>query len=68
VEYHSKDQSCRCANAPARIMLQLGALERGGYIRLDEVWSAPTKEELAEVYLVANQMMLDVLEGHSEKF
>jgi hypothetical protein len=50
------------------MMLQLGALERGGCIRLDQVWSAPTNEELAEVYLVANRMMLDVLEGPSEKF
>jgi hypothetical protein len=32
------------------------------------VWSAPTNEELAEIYLVAKQMMLDVLEGPSEKF
>jgi hypothetical protein len=24
-----------------RMMLQLGALERGGCIRLDQVWSAP---------------------------
>jgi hypothetical protein len=32
------------------------------------VWSAPTNEELAEVYLVAKQMMLDVLEGPSKKF
>jgi predicted phosphoribosyltransferase len=32
------------------------------------VWSAPTNEELADVNLVANQMMLDVLEGPSEKF
>jgi hypothetical protein len=51
-----------------RMMLQLGALERGGCIRLDQVWIAPTKEELADVYLAANQMMLDVLEGPSEKF
>jgi hypothetical protein len=51
-----------------RIMLQLGALERGGCIRLNQVWSALTSEELAEVYLVANQMMLNVLEGPSEKF
>jgi hypothetical protein len=43
-------------------MLQLGALERVGYIRLDQVWSAPTNEELAEIYLVAKQMMLDVLD------
>jgi hypothetical protein len=50
------------------MMLQLEALERGGCIRLDWVWSAPTNEELAETYLVANQMMLDVLEGPSEKF
>jgi hypothetical protein len=50
------------------MMLQLGALERGGCIRLDQVWSAPTKEDLAEVYLVANQMMLEVLEGPSKKF
>jgi hypothetical protein len=32
------------------------------------VWSASTNEELAQEYLVANQMMLDVLEGPSEKF
>jgi hypothetical protein len=32
------------------------------------VWSTPTNEELAEIYLVAKQMMLDVLEGPSEKF
>jgi hypothetical protein len=32
------------------------------------VWSAPTNEELADVYLAANQMMLDVLEGPSKKF
>jgi hypothetical protein len=32
------------------------------------VWSAPTNEELAEVYLVAKQMMLGILEGPSEKF
>jgi hypothetical protein len=32
------------------------------------VWSASTNEELAQKYLVANQMMLDVLEGPSEKF
>jgi hypothetical protein len=51
-----------------RMMLQLGALERGGCIRLDQVWSAQTNEKMAEVYLVANQMMLDVLEGPSEKF
>jgi hypothetical protein len=51
-----------------RMMLQLGALERGGCIRLDQVWSAPTNEELAEIYLVAKQMMLDVLEGPSKKF
>jgi hypothetical protein len=51
-----------------RMMLQLGALERGRCIRLDQVWSALTNEELAEVCLVANQMMLDVLEGPSEKF
>jgi hypothetical protein len=44
-----------------RMMLQLGALERAGCIRLDQVWSAPTNEELAEIYLVAKQMMLDVL-------
>jgi hypothetical protein len=49
------------------MMLQLGALERGGCIRLDQVWSAPTNEELAEIYLVAKQMMLDVLEGPSER-
>jgi hypothetical protein len=36
------------------MMLQLGELERGGCIRLDQVWSAPTNEELAEVYLIAN--------------
>jgi hypothetical protein len=52
-----------------RMMLQLGALERGGCIRLDQpVWSAPTNEELAEVSLVAKHMMLHVLEGPSEKF
>jgi hypothetical protein len=51
-----------------RMMLQLGALERGGCIRLDQVWSAPTNKELAEVYLVAKQMMLDILEGPSKKF
>jgi hypothetical protein len=50
------------------MMLQLGALERGGCIRLDQVWSAPTNEELAEIYLVAKQMMLDVLKGFSENF
>jgi hypothetical protein len=50
-----------------RIMLQLEALEGGGCIRLDQVWSALTSEELAEVYLVAKQMMLDVLEGPSKK-
>jgi hypothetical protein len=50
------------------MMLQLGELERGGCIRLDQVWSGPTNEELAEVYLVADQMMLAVLEGPSEKF
>jgi hypothetical protein len=50
------------------MMLQLGALERGGCIRLDQVWSAPTNEELAEIYLVAKLMMLDVLEGPNEKF
>jgi hypothetical protein len=50
------------------MMLQLGALERGGCIRLDQVWSAPINEELAEVYLVAKQMMLDVLGGPSKKF
>jgi hypothetical protein len=51
-----------------RMMLQLGALERGGCIRLDQVWSASINEELADVYLAANQMMLDVLEGPSKKF
>jgi hypothetical protein len=51
-----------------RMMLQLGALERGGCIRLDRVWSAPTNEKLVEVYLVANQMMLDVLKDPSKKF
>jgi hypothetical protein len=51
-----------------RMMLQLGALERGRCIRLDHLWSALTNEELAEVYLVAKQMMLDVLEGPSENF
>jgi hypothetical protein len=51
-----------------RMMLQLGALKRGECIRLDQVWSAPTNEELADVYPAANQMMLDVLEGPSEKF
>jgi hypothetical protein len=50
------------------MMLQLGALKRGGCIRLDQVWSAPTNEELADVYLAANQMMLDVLEYPSKKF
>jgi hypothetical protein len=51
-----------------RMMLQLGELERGGCIPLDQVWSAPTNEELAQEYLAANQLMLDVLEGPSEKF
>jgi hypothetical protein len=51
-----------------RMMLQLGALERGGCIRLDQVWSTLTNEELAKIYLVAKQMMLDVFEGPSEKF
>jgi hypothetical protein len=51
-----------------RMMLQPRALERGGCIRLDQVWSAPTNEKLAKVYLVANQMMLDVLEGPNKKF
>jgi hypothetical protein len=32
------------------------------------VWSAPTNEKLLEIYLVAKQMMLDVLEGPSKKF
>jgi hypothetical protein len=32
------------------------------------VWSAPTNEELAEIYLVAKQMMRDLLEGPSKKF
>jgi hypothetical protein len=32
------------------------------------MWSPPTNEELAQEYLVANEMMLDVLEGPSEKF
>jgi hypothetical protein len=51
------------------MMLQLpGELERGGCIRIDQLWSTPINEELAQEYLVANQMMLDVLEGPSEKF
>jgi hypothetical protein len=50
------------------MMLQLGKLERGGCIRLDQVWNAPTNEELAQEYLAANQLMLDVLEGPSGKF
>jgi hypothetical protein len=51
-----------------RMMLQLGELERGGCIRLDQVWNAPSGDELAKNYLAANQQMLDVLEGPSEKF
>jgi hypothetical protein len=68
VGYHSEDQSCRCADAPAPHDAAAGALERGGCIRLDQVWSAPTNEKLAKIYLVAKQMMLDVLEGPSKKF
>jgi hypothetical protein len=51
-----------------RMMLQLEALEREGCICLDHVWSAPTNKRLAEIYLVAKQMMLDVLKGPSKKF
>jgi hypothetical protein len=51
-----------------RMMLQLGELERGGCNRLDQVWSAPTNEELAQEYLAANQLMLDVFKGPSEEF
>jgi hypothetical protein len=51
-----------------RMMLHLGELERGGCIRLDQVWNAPNSDELAQNYLAAKQLMLDVLEGPSEKF
>jgi hypothetical protein len=32
------------------------------------VWNGPTNEELAQEYLAANQLMLDVLEGPIKKF
>jgi hypothetical protein len=50
------------------MMLQLGELEREGCIRLDLVWNGPNNEELAQEYLATKQLMLDVLEGPSEKF
>jgi hypothetical protein len=51
------------------MMLQLGELERGGCIRLDQVWNAPNgSDELAENYLAANKQILNVLEGPSKKF
>jgi hypothetical protein len=69
IGHHSKDQFCRFADAlERRIMLQLGELERGGCIRLEQVWNAPINEELAQEYLAANQLMLDVLEGPGKKF
>jgi hypothetical protein len=37
-----------------RMMLQLGELERGGCIRLDQMWSGPTNDGLAQDYLVVN--------------
>jgi hypothetical protein len=60
----AKTNSAGVQTLQRRMMLQLGALERGGCIRLDQVWS----EKLADVYLAANQMMLDVIEGPSKKF
>jgi hypothetical protein len=36
------------------MMLQVGELERGGCIRLDQVWNAAINEELAQEYLAAN--------------
>jgi hypothetical protein len=69
VEYYvAKTNPADVQTLQRRMMLQLGALKRGGCIRLDQVWSAPTNEELAEMYLVVKLMMLDVLEGPSEKF
>jgi hypothetical protein len=50
------------------MMLKLGQLERGGCVRLDQEWNTPSGDELAEVYLAANERMLNVLKGPSEQF
>jgi hypothetical protein len=64
----AKTNLARVQTFQRRMMLQLEELEREGCIRLDQVWNAPSNDELAKEYLAVNQRMLDVLEGPSKKF
>jgi hypothetical protein len=59
---------CRCADAPVPHDAASGRAREGKVFCLDQVWNAPSADELVEEYLAANQHMLDVLEGPSKKF